>query len=424
MNTKKNISVSLIIKLISITLGLISVPLLIKVLGTENYGTWVTLTSLIGFAGVLDFGVGNSLVNTFSKITDLPSFNRAKEEFSHILKFSCFVALVLVLIFGIATKYVLIIQSNTLEAIFIYIPVILAVPLMLYSSVLQGRGKIALHSFFSGCGNWIFVALIFSMLFYQLEVDILTLAFFWGIIYFFVALIQANFVARKNDLSIALIFDKFDLDSVKHRLQVGFKFLILQVSSLVLYGIGNILVYTKLGPGEVAKYDVVNKIFLTGLGLYSIVISMAWAKIGQAIAHGNKEQAYKILTYLWISVFIFGAGALFIAIYMMEIVTFWTRGEIMLGDNVAYAIAALVTIQAGAYVGAVFLNALEKINVQIYISFGAILLMIPLSNFFFKSDYGITSVPYASIILTVPAMVACNIFALRYIKIMDNVVRK
>ncbi|HTN47764.1 MAG TPA: hypothetical protein VL098_15555, partial [Flavipsychrobacter sp.] len=48
----------------------ILLPLLLKKLGTETYGIWMTIISTVGILGFLDLGIGATLINFISTHTD------------------------------------------------------------------------------------------------------------------------------------------------------------------------------------------------------------------------------------------------------------------------------------------------------------------------------------------------------------------
>ena len=61
-------STSYIAKALTILTGLVSVPLTIAYLGAERYGVWLTISSLLVWVALTDFGVaGNALVNVLSE---------------------------------------------------------------------------------------------------------------------------------------------------------------------------------------------------------------------------------------------------------------------------------------------------------------------------------------------------------------------
>src|SRR5215469_17585816 len=61
-------STSYIAKALTILTGFVSVPLTIAYLGAERYGVWLTISSLLLWLALTDFGLaGNALVNVLSE---------------------------------------------------------------------------------------------------------------------------------------------------------------------------------------------------------------------------------------------------------------------------------------------------------------------------------------------------------------------
>jgi O-antigen/teichoic acid export membrane protein len=52
---------------VSITTTLISVPLALKYLGTERYGLWMSISSVIAILGFSDLGINSGLINGISR---------------------------------------------------------------------------------------------------------------------------------------------------------------------------------------------------------------------------------------------------------------------------------------------------------------------------------------------------------------------
>src|SRR5215471_17509807 len=61
-------STSYIAKALTVLMGFVSVPLTIGYLGAERYGVWLTISSLLMWVALTDFGLtGNALVNVLSE---------------------------------------------------------------------------------------------------------------------------------------------------------------------------------------------------------------------------------------------------------------------------------------------------------------------------------------------------------------------
>src|SRR5271166_3386104 len=61
-------STSYIAKALTMLMGIVSVPLTVHYLGAERYGVWLTISSLLLWVALTDFGLaGNALVNVLSE---------------------------------------------------------------------------------------------------------------------------------------------------------------------------------------------------------------------------------------------------------------------------------------------------------------------------------------------------------------------
>ena len=93
-------------KSISALTGLISVPLTLRYLGTERYGLWMTMSSLIIFLGFSDLGISNGLMNGISKSHGVQDRRLAQQYVSSAFFFLTAIAGFLGLTFVIAYRWI------------------------------------------------------------------------------------------------------------------------------------------------------------------------------------------------------------------------------------------------------------------------------------------------------------------------------
>ena len=67
IRAKKNIFASFGLKGISILISFFLVPLVLNYIDITKYGIWLTLSSIIGWFGFFDIGLGNGLRNKFAE---------------------------------------------------------------------------------------------------------------------------------------------------------------------------------------------------------------------------------------------------------------------------------------------------------------------------------------------------------------------
>src|SRR5215469_12834028 len=73
-------STSYIAKALTILTGFVSVPLTVNYLGAERYGVWLTMSSLLMWVALTDFGLtGNALVNVLSEATGNEDREKARD---------------------------------------------------------------------------------------------------------------------------------------------------------------------------------------------------------------------------------------------------------------------------------------------------------------------------------------------------------
>lgn len=93
-------------KCISVGATLISVPLTLHYLGTERYGLWMTISSVIAVLGFSDLGINNGLLNAISRAHGEGDRELARQYVSSAFFFLSAVTLTLGLAFAAAYRWI------------------------------------------------------------------------------------------------------------------------------------------------------------------------------------------------------------------------------------------------------------------------------------------------------------------------------
>ena len=67
INLKKSMTLNILCKPISMILSILYTPLLLNYLGSEKYGVWATMLSIISWVNYFDIGIGQGLRNTLTE---------------------------------------------------------------------------------------------------------------------------------------------------------------------------------------------------------------------------------------------------------------------------------------------------------------------------------------------------------------------
>ncbi len=317
---------------------------------------------------------------------------------SHTIQFYVLATFVILLVFVGCLFFIKAFRENIILSLILYLPVIIAFPFTLGHFMMQGLKKFNLFNFLLLLQSliWLITIILYSNGIIQM--DIYKIAIVYGLLYitanFYVFYISLKFL--EFNWKELLNFSHFK--SSKNSLLVGGRFFLLQISSLMLFSLGNLMTYDNLEVKDVAQFDTVNKIFLMGMTFFNVIVAIFWAEISHAKALKAKTLLFKVKNQLLLVSLFFSVGTCIVAYFMPFIVPFWTKGIINIEFVQLFPFIFLVVVQYFAYAGAVVLNAFEDLKGQVVLSVFASIFIIPLAKYFFYIGVGIGSVPLASAI--------------------------
>ena len=83
-------------RIVAIGVSLISVPLTIRYLGSERYGAWVTITTVLTFLNITDLGLGASLTNALGKTQAAGALETGRRYVSSTVLTLCLIAVLII----------------------------------------------------------------------------------------------------------------------------------------------------------------------------------------------------------------------------------------------------------------------------------------------------------------------------------------
>lgn len=136
---------------ISIGVMLLLTPFIIKGIGTDEYGLWVLIFSVLGFFGLLDFGLGTGAVKYTAECHGAADIDRRNKIISSLMVvYLGLAALAAVVLYGMSLYFaewfrIDASQADKIKPLILILAVrttILALPLSLFRSLLFGYQKI------------------------------------------------------------------------------------------------------------------------------------------------------------------------------------------------------------------------------------------------------------------------------------------
>lgn len=411
---KINLILAFLSKVSSLIASFLFIPILLKGLGLESYGTWVTLSSIAAWLLFFDFGLGNS----FKNIVAEGNKDKIIKAYSLAISLYLYVSLFLVCCFFV---FILLNNSsieNQSAVILLYIPLCLLFPLSLFGFGIQGLRLVGINAIIDALRVFIWILLSVSYI-YLVEnkyLYILSLIFVLAniipqMLQLIVFKIKCDFSLRINLVSPLAIIKE---DSFK----LAIRFFVIQMSSLVSFNLGNILIYNYFSSADVALYDVYNKVFLAGLSIFNMTIAVLWPEITKAYFNGDLKLCQNLYRKISFIAIIFSFGVLVVAFKFELLLEILTLNNLLVVDtNLLWSIAILTILQAVAYCGAVVLNATNELRLQMLVSITSIFLIYPIFLILLNLNFGVMSYTVATTCLVLFAAILYNVVVPKILKV-------
>jgi O-antigen/teichoic acid export membrane protein len=411
----KSLSISFISQITTSAVSFIVVPLLIQYLSREKYGLWVTLISLVSWILMSDFGIGYGFRNKVTEYLADRDINKLNRQFKNTFQYYLIITIFVTLFFLYFLINNPILSKYKSLSLIIYLPYIIYFPFSISNQILQGLRLVHFTALIGLVRAVLWFCFIATIVHIKGFDDLIYIAIGYSLINSIVNGIAVYLAISKSDITIPSFGSLLTRPVIDGTLVTGIKFFILQISSLLMFSMGNYYVYSNLTPHDTAHYDTINKVYSLYMTFFNMVISVFWSEIVFQKTSGNfakLRKTYKKLLTISLIVSLGSFAIIFIAPFF---ISFWTNNKILVEKKDCLPFSFLVSVQSLSYAGAVFLNAFEKVMPQVILAIGSIIMIYPLIQLGFRYNTGIGTVPLVSGILTIPALIICHLVALRLI---------
>ena len=396
-NILRHVGWSFMFKLGSVLCNLILVSLAIRYLGTESYGVWLTLSSVISWFVLFDVGLGNGLRNKFSE-------SIAKDEGSETRAYvSTAYFTIAVIGSGLAIVVWMVNQHvnwasafNVPNSLASELKILIPVAFTFFSAQLVAKLITSIyladqqHSIQDKIQFFTQIALLVGIIFLFQHQPRSLLAF--GVVY------TALPVALLVLLNVIAFSDRYapyrpTLRSVKKShlaqiLDLGLSFFVIQIAGIVLFSTGNFIIAQLFGPAEVVPYNIAYKYFsLITLG-FGVLVSPFWSSVTEAWTINDIGWILKALSNiqrLWLLV---PAGLIVLMLGANSFYELWIGDDLVVPFAVSAWTAIFVALQTAATIYTTFINGIGFVRLQLVSSTFFMIINIPLS-IFLASDLGL-----------------------------------
>lgn len=405
---KKNIVVLFVIHFFNFLALMALVPITIRYLGENQYGIWLTLSSVFMWLGNLDFGIGNGLRNKLAESFAKEDYQSARKYLSTayaVFAIGIFVSLLIYLVIHPFINWVFILNAGSYDVkslnnfvLIVFVLFAFQFLFRLLSSLINADQKPALNGFITLCINILTLVTVF-ILYLISQSSLYVYGIVISIIPFTVLLIASYILFKGRYKHIAPSLKQIDLKSSGNLVSLGLQFFIIQVSALIVFATDNLIITHLYDPSQVTIYNIAHKYFFFITLVFNVFLAPFWSAFTDAFVKNDFEwikQVVKRLVQVW--------AVLSIATIIMIIVSdfayrIWIGGNIQIPFSLSVAMGIFMIVSNWNNIFAFFINGVGKIRLQFYFSIFAAVINIPLSIFLAKKmNMGITGVITATII--------------------------
>ena len=376
---KRQALYSLFIDGLSVLVGLFYVPLLLDALTQEKYGIWLTLTSILGWFGFFDIGLGNGLRNKLTEAFATGNYATGKKLVSTTYALLIGIFSILLIVFHLGNFFLnwnSILNTKTIDNKELYVLTsivftffILRFIVQIISVIYLADQKPSVSKLITASGNLLSFFIVLLLTRFIVKGNLILLGTIISVVpvllFIAVTFIAFNTKYKKLKPSVKSI----DFKESNGLINLGAKFFILQISYLIAYTSANILITQFYGPDEVTVYNIAYKYFYIPVMVYSIVLSPIWSAVTDAYVKSDYFWLKRTLRRLNLLSLLFVFGVVFMIIISNWVYKIWVGDEVVIPFNLSLSLGIYVITIILISPFSTYINGLGKLNLTIYLTF-------------------------------------------------------
>ncbi|NTU82071.1 MAG: lipopolysaccharide biosynthesis protein [Chloroflexales bacterium] len=387
--------------------GIISVPLTIGYLGTERYGLWVTISTLLIWFQLTDIGLGNGLTNLLAEAYGADRPAQAQRDTATAFWMLCGVAALVAagaLLVGARVDWAGLFQVRSAEARAELGPALavalgltcLGLPLQVVERVYSAYQEGAVANLWSALGNLASLAAL--VLVTGTAGGLVALVAAMSGATLAVKVISALWLFTRHKPWLAPLPARFDPGRLRRLSVIGSEFFVLQLAAMVLFQTDSLLIAYVLGPQQVTEYNLVYRLFSFVLLAQGLLLAPLWPAYGEAAARGDwpwiRRAFARSMAVNWA---LFGGAAIVLALVGQPVITAWTGGLVMVDQGLITLMMVWTLVNIWGGLLGTLLNGLQIVRPQAILALVMAALNIALSLLWVR-ELGVYGVVLATIV--------------------------
>lgn len=388
---KKNIIQSFGFKIGSILLSLLIVPMTINYVSPEQYGIWLTVSSIVAWIGYFDLGLGHGLRNRYAESKANGNYKLTRIYVSTAYAVIGLIFLGIGIIFFIANSYIdwsklLNINSVNVELLKKLMLILvsffcLTMFFKVINSVILGDQKTALASSISVTEQLLSLVIIF-FLSKTTDPSLINLALVTAGIPGIVLLCFSIYLfSSKGFLKFCKPSYKYvDFRQTGKLMGIGAKFFIIQFSLLIIFQVVNVIISRNCGQLAVSQFQLSYKYFSMLYMVSVIILTPYWSAFTEA--YTKKDYSWMKNSSLKLNKMSLGTIPILLAMLLGVSLFFelWINNSIEIPIALHICMSCYIFSMIYAGVQMYILNGIGKVFIQLLVYVLFALISIPAMN--------------------------------------------
>jgi O-antigen/teichoic acid export membrane protein len=385
----KNIGWSSVMRIASICINLILVPVLITFLGSDQYGVWLTISSLLGWSGLLDLGLGNGLKNSVARSLSQNDTYAARSFVSTGYAMLFIISTVLIGLFFVldsAVNWMAFlnidgITSAQFSAVLLVFFIGFSCKLF-FGQIINVAAAYQFTALNDMINFGVNISVLLSVLFIFRSGDLLTVSWLYGVIPIALLILSSTYFFSGRLEFLRPSLQAIDFSKARELIGSGSQFFVIQIAGVIIFSTDNLIISHLMEPAEVTNYQVAFKYFGLATLLFSVICTPLWPAYTNAFHSSDLnwiKRTTRKLIRLWLSLV---AAIIVMLLLASTVYDIWVGDAVRIPFLLSALMATYVLAMTWASIFVTFINSTGKLALQVRFSIAAGMLNIPLSYFF------------------------------------------
>lgn len=373
---RRNILFNSVLQILSVILSLLLLPVSLKFVTTEQYGIWLTISSVLLWFSRFDLGLGSGLKNKIGEELALGNKLKVKQYIS-----TAYIAITVIMTLVSGIFYLihdnvnwielLKLQNlndidrslvlNTINVVFYFF--LMRFVLQIINSIFEAFQLLYLARFSNFISQLLILLTILILArFNSGNIYILGIIFSLSPIVIFLIFTSWFFLSKAKNYRPSVFHLNTEL--LRPMFSLSLKFFLIQVNMLVLFQTSNILILRLYGSEDVVKYNIAFNLFSVINLAFSTIAAPYWAAYINAYTLKDYEWIRKSILQLKKIWFAISVGALFMLLLSDWIYYIWIGKDMQIPFSLSLAVYLYNVLFSFGLIYNTFINGTGKVMLQ------------------------------------------------------------